>query len=152
MNYPIPLSNLSKTKLKNVVLEYLEKNKLCALATSLNNKPWSATVFFAYDNRLHLLFFSREDTRHCLNINKNPIVSVAINQDYGTTGMVKGLQFVGRAKKVSSKDLKRYYKIFRTRYTWANEFPDHTLYRITPLEIHYIDQKLFGHFYRVQVV
>ena len=148
----MPIANLSKTKLKKAVLQYLGGNKLCALATCWKDRSWSATVFFAYDNNLNLLFFSREDTRHCLNIAKNSIVSVAINQDCGSPDMIKGLQFVGQVKKVATKDLKKYYKIYRTRYAWADKFSDHTLYISKPLEIHYIDQKLFGHFYRVRVM
>lgn len=142
----------SITELKKVVLQYLSEAELCALATCWKDMSWSATVFFAFDNKCNLLFFSREDTRHGLNIAQNKAVSVAINQGWHKGKMIKGLQFVGQAEKVAKKDLKKYYKIYKSRYAWADEFPDHALYIIKPLEIHYIDQKLFGHFYRVQVL
>ena len=145
-------TRLSKTDLTQAVLKYLNNNKLMALATSWQDKSWSATVFFAYDNKLNLLFYSKEDTRHCQNIEKNPFVSVAVNQDWGTARAVKGLQLAGQAEKIAFKDHKKYYGLYKSRYPWADEFPDHTLYIIKPSEIWYIDQKLFGHFYRVRVI
>ena len=143
---------MTKAYLKKVVLQYLKKTNLCALATCWKNQSWSATVFFAYDNTFNLFFFSREDTRHCVCIAHNPIVSVAMHQGWVKGKMIQGLQFVGQAKKVAAKDLKKYDAIYKKRYPWAAEFPDHVLYMIKPREVHYIDQKRFGHFYRVRII
>ncbi len=123
-----------------------------ALGTSFKDRPWSATVFFAFDNDLNILFFSREDTRHCQNIKKNKYVSAAINQDWGKPGLVKGLQMTGIASKVSVKQQKKYFLIYSERFPWAEKFPDHSLYVIRPTEVHYIDQEFFGHFYRVKIL
>ena len=146
------ITKLSKFKIKKAVIEYLSKTQLCALATTWKDQSWSATVFFACDNKFNLLFFSKAETRHCVNIAKNWSVSVAINQGWVSGQPIQGLQLLGQTEKVLPKDLKKYYKIYKTRYSWADEFPDHTLYIIKPTEIHYIDQKLFGHFYRVRVM
>ena len=134
------------------VLKYFKGNKLMTIGTSFKDRPWSATVFFAFDEKFNILFFSREDTRHCENIKNNKFVSVAINQDWGKPGLVKGLQMAGRASKVSRDKYKSLYLIYRSRYPWADEFPDHALYTIKPTEIHYIDQEFFGHFYRVKIL
>lgn len=139
-------------KLIQKVLKYLKGNRLMALGTSFENRPWSATVFFAFDNNFNILFFSREDTRHCRNIKNNKFVSVAVNQDWGKPGLVKGLQIIGIASKISVKQKEKFFPIYNARFPWAAEFPDHSLYAIKPAEIHYIDQEFFGHFHRVKVL
>ena len=95
------------------VLKYFKGNRLMALGTSFKDRPWSATVFFAFDEKFNILFFSREDTRHCENIKNNKFVSVAINQDWGKPGLVKGLQMAGRASKVSRDKYKSAVSNFR---------------------------------------
>ncbi|TAN57328.1 hypothetical protein EPN15_04745 [Patescibacteria group bacterium] len=143
---------METTKFIKSALKYLKTNRLMALGTSFKDRPWSATVFFAFDNDFNILFFSREDTRHCQNIKKNKYVSIAINQDWGKPGLVKGLQMTGIASKVPAKQQKKYFLIYSERFPWAEEFPDHSLYIIKPAEIHYIDQEFFGHFYRVKIL
>ena len=102
-----------KIKVKKA-LEYLEKNRLMALATSENNKSWSATVFFAYDNKCNILFFSCEDSKHCKQIKKNKNVSLVVNHTWKQKGGgINGLQIVGEASKVSNKDYSRCYKIYK---------------------------------------
>ena len=139
-------------KLIQKVLKYYKGNRLIALGTSFKNRPWSATVFFAFDNNFNVLFFSREDTRHCQNIKKNKYVSAAINQDWGKPGFIKGVQMTGIASKIPKKQRAKFYALYCARFPWANEFPDHSLYIIKPAEIHYIDQKFFGHFHRVKIL
>ena len=146
--------NVSKTQAKKRLLRFLGKNRLMALATSNQNKPWSATVFFAFDRKYNLIFFSRQDTKHCKHIRINPNVSAAINHEWrDTQGNIRGLQITGRVSRVSHKDFRKQYAVFEKRFPWAESFAnDHVLYLIRPREIWYIDEKLFGHFYRVRVV
>jgi uncharacterized protein YhbP (UPF0306 family) len=140
-------------KYRTNILKFLSKNRLMSLATVAGNKPWAATAFFAYDKNCNILFYSREDTKHCRDIAKNQNVAVTFNQWNGTPNSIKGLQIVGRASKIpiSSSSFSSLYSIYRTRYPWAEKFKsDHTLYVIRPKEIYYIDQALFGHFFRVR--
>ncbi len=142
-----------KQKLK-AVFEYLKKNRLISLATIAGNKAWSATVFFAYDKKINILFYSRPDTRHCLQIKKNKNVSLVINHTWNQKGGgINGLQIVGEARAISQKEYSKYYKIYKKRMNWADDFKsDHRLYIIRPKEIWLIDEKLTGHFHRVKVI
>ncbi|MBI2623781.1 MAG: pyridoxamine 5'-phosphate oxidase family protein [Candidatus Liptonbacteria bacterium] len=134
------------------IIKFLSKNRLMSLATSLRNKTWAATVFFAYDANCNLFFFSNPRTKHCKDIARNPHVAVTFNQYTGKPNSIKGLQIIGRASKVPRKNLAGAYARYRARYRWADKFAsDHALYVIRPAKIHYIDQKLFGHFFRVRV-
>ena len=149
----MPKQTLSKEAKLAKVLEYLHKNRLMALATSSVNKPWLATVFFAFDEGLVLYFFSREDSKHCKNIKKNPSVAVAVNHAWrNADGTIRGLQMPGRAEHVSEKEYSAAYALYKKRFRWADDFAfDHVLYRIKPIEIWYIDEQLFDHFNRVRV-
>ena len=144
---------ISKQKMTARALAYLKRNRLMTLATSSRNTPWAATVFYAYDAHCNIYFYSREDTKHCRQIAKNPSVGMVINHDWQQRdGSIRGMQIVGRAAKVPRKEYAHSYAHYRTRFPWADEFAaDHILYRVTPREIWYIDEKLFGHFERVKV-
>ena len=148
------VKKISKKKKIAKVLAYLGTNRLMTLGTAGNKKSWAATVFFAYDKKLHIFFYSREDTRHCQHIKQNPYVSVVINHNWKEKGgFIKGLQMTGRAVRVSSKEYKRVYALYKSRFGWADDFSaDHRLYSIKPKEVWYIDQKFFGHFSRVKVL
>ena len=138
-------------KHKKQVFIFLAKSKLMVLGTSYKDKPWGATVFFACDKNLNFFFFSSPQTRHCHNIRQNPYVSAVVHGDWKGRGSLRGVQLSGRAARVGRKDLRRFYKIFRSRFPWADKFSDHVLYKIKPREAYYIDYKFFGHFSRVRV-
>ena len=145
------MKRVSKRAIIKKIFEYLGKNRLMTLGTATNNKPWATTVFYAFDKKFNLIFYSRSDTKHCQHIKINPYVAVVINHHWrDADGTIKGLQITGRASKVSTRDYPRIYALYKKRFKWAEDFAsDHIFYLIKPIEIWYIDQKLFGHFNRV---
>ena len=59
---------------------------------------------------------------------------------------------IGRASRVPRSNYPRYYRMYKSRFSWADDFAaDHVLFVVKPIEIWYIDEKLFGHFYRVRI-
>jgi len=133
---------MDKDQLKKLILEYLSRNKLMSLATSFKDTPWAATVFFNFDQGLNIYFISRPQRRHSLEILKNPIVAITINQDFGTPGKIRGLQVQGMAK--VSEDKKELDDFVR-RHPWATRFLDsHKLFKITPTFMRYLDDERFG--------
>lgn len=144
---------MDKNKLKAAVLEYLAKNKLMTVATSVQDQPWAATVFFAFEPDLSLIFMSKESTKHGQNIKQNPHVSVAINQDWGKPGLVKGVQLLGEAEVVAQNQFEAYLTKFLERYPWAERFREnHAVFLIKPIELYYLDHELLGHFNRERVI
>lgn len=144
---------MDKNKVKTAVLSYLAKNKLMSLATSVQDQPWAATVFFAFDEEFNLFFMSKESTKHGQNIKQNPRVAVTINQDWGKPGFVKGIQCMGEVSIVSQDQFDKHYAFFLKRYPWASRFKEgHAVFIIKPKELYYLDHELFGHFHRVQII
>ncbi len=127
--------------LRALILKYLAKNCLMTIATSKDDKPWAATVFFAYDNDLNLYFLSAP-TRKTFNILANPQVAAVIDRDQPGRGKVRGIQLEGQAVKVTNQSQ---LAIFSSRYPWASQYlKDHHLFMITPSKIIYLDDEQFG--------
>ena len=87
---------------KKEIINHLEKYKLMSVGTYFR-LPWSAPVYYLFDEDFNLYFVSNPKTKHCQNISKNPKVSVVIadpNQD--PKGNKVGFQARGVAKKVTS--------------------------------------------------
>lgn len=105
------------TDLRKLVTGYLEEAKLMQIATAKNNKPWVATVWFAYDSELNLYFISRRSRRHSIEINDNPNIAGAIAKPHDTLGVkTRGIQFEGKASEVPVLELPKAFRIFTKRF------------------------------------
>jgi uncharacterized protein YhbP (UPF0306 family) len=62
---------------KKEILNFLSKHKLMSLGT-YHKTPWSAWVYYLFDDDLNIYFVTNPKTKHGQNIAKNPKVSIAI--------------------------------------------------------------------------
>jgi uncharacterized protein YhbP (UPF0306 family) len=92
---------MADEELRQRILRYLETHNTMTLATSTEDVPWAATVFYASDE-LRLYFFSAPDSRHCQNLAANPRVAVTIQEDYKDWQKIKGIQLEGNVSMVDS--------------------------------------------------
>lgn len=101
---------------KKNILDYLAKYKLVSVGTYYK-LPWAANVYYLFDNELNLYFVSSPKTKHCVNIEKNPKVSVTIaDSAQDPNGKKKGFQGRGIAKQVTSvSELKDIIKSWNKR-------------------------------------
>lgn len=130
---------MTDAELKKLILKYLGKNRLMTIATSFEDSPWAATLFFANDSDLNLYFLSEVNTRKIQNILKNPRVSVTLDREQPDPGIVKGIQLEGET--VESSDP----SIFLARHPWAkNYLKTSKVFKIKPSKIIYLDDEKFG--------
>ena len=61
------------------VQKYLQQYSTLTLATSQDDKPWAATVFFVSDSDLNLYFVSDYRTHHGGDMAQNSRVAATIN-------------------------------------------------------------------------
>lgn len=101
---------------KQEILKFLESRKLMSVGTYYK-LPWAASVYYLFDDNFNLYFVSSPKTKHCINISKNPKVSVTIaNSEQDTEGKKQGFQARGLAKKVTSvSEIKEVIKIWNKR-------------------------------------
>ena len=87
----------SDAKLNKSISGILEKSILCSIATlGENNTSYIHTAYFAFSDKLDLYFLSDPNTQHCLNIEKNPSVAVAVSDSRQIWQEPKqGLQLLG---------------------------------------------------------
>ncbi len=132
------------------------------LATSSDNKPWAATVFFAADKNLNLYFVSDHRTRHGCDMTTNERVAATVNPEVDNWHDVRGVQIEGRVEVVAGagrlKALALYLKKFpqidalyakpkgEHEETIAKRLQAANFYRIQPDLIRVIDnQQGFGY-------
>ena len=81
-------------------IEYLNRHSVLCLASTRDNQPWVAPVFYAvWQNSL--LFLSAPHTRHCKNLELNPLASGSIQEDYANWKNIKGIQLEGRVERIA---------------------------------------------------
>lgn len=112
--------------------------------------PWIATVFYTFDDNLHLYFLSDPSTLHCKQIAQNNKVAVAIaNSSQNINKPKRGLQIYGIAEQLSSvekvtqalKMWKQYLHVRDPKLTY--KAVKNSMYRIAPKRIKLFDQELF---------
>ena len=86
---------------KELIIKYLDEALVMQVATSVNDRPWCCTVYFAVDNAHHLYWISLPDREHSQDISRNPYVggAIALPAEYGKS--VRGIQFRGSARQVT---------------------------------------------------
>lgn len=116
-----------KKKLRKHVVDYLKEAKLMQIATSKNNKPWVATVWYVHDDELNLYFISRRSTRHSLEIRDNTNVAGAIVKPHvkGSGEKVIGLQFEGTSHDITDEPdvLKKVHELYLAKHSLAEDIP-----------------------------
>jgi len=93
---------LNQDELKKKVIEFLEENKICTLATCSNNIPRSTPV--RYRSKDLTIYILTEGGMKVKNIRENPDVSVSLYGDYSGFQSVKGLQIWGKAEIINPED------------------------------------------------
>lgn len=137
---------------KKLIKEYLKKAKLMQVATVKDNQPWACSVYFAFDNSLHLYWISRPTRRHSEEIKNNEKVAGTIVLPHTHGDKVRGLQFQGIAKELKDKKeatlaMKYYAKRFPLSAKKVNDIvtkkDSHVCYCITPTVIVLFDELNF---------
>ena len=95
---------------------FVDEIATLTLATTGDDRPWAATVFFAADKKFNLFFVSDHRTRHGRETAANDRVAATINPDVDNWNDVRGLQLEGRVEIVRgagrAKALALYLKKF----------------------------------------
>lgn len=120
---------------------FLSKHHLLSLATAAENRPQSASLFYAYDegNRAFIVA-SEEKTEHIQNVMLNDMVSGTVALETDEVGKIEGIQFKARMYKVSQKEGGIYFK----RFPYARVM-NPQLWRIELIDVKLTDNRLgFG--------
>ena len=89
-------AKLTDEELKKKIEQFLDENRICALATCADNVPRSTPV--RYRSKGLSIYIITEGGGKIRNIMKNPSVSVSLFGEYSGFQSVKGLQVWGNAE------------------------------------------------------
>ena len=82
------------------VKSVLDSVPAMTLATSADDHPWAADIYFAA-NGYQLIFFSSPASRHSLNLVANPSCAATVHPSAATWREIKGLQMEGTAESLT---------------------------------------------------
>lgn len=137
----------NKLKIKELVIEVLEKGYLMSLAT-YDESVWVADVIYIFDEDLNIYWMSDPEARHSVAIIKNNKVAGTItNSGQGQDN--EGIQFSGIAEKIEGDRYDLVVKHFAKR---KKEIPlenedvlqGDSWYILRPDNVELIYEKLFG--------
>ena len=92
---------------------FLSKHHLLSLATSADNTPQSASLFYAYDSeRIAFVVASDTKTEHIQNVLRNENVSGTVALETDEVGKIEGIQFKAKMQMLTHKEGELYFKAF----------------------------------------
>ncbi len=120
---------------------FLAKHHLLSLATSADNVPQSASLFYAYESeKVAFIVASDPKTEHIHNVLRNDIVSGTVALETDEVGKIEGIQFKAKMYSLSHKEGALYFKVYPFAKAMNPE-----LWRIELLRIKLTDNRLgFG--------
>jgi uncharacterized protein YhbP (UPF0306 family) len=95
---------MQSARYPDLVREIVTENHYLSLATTDGDEPWVAPVEYAFDEHLNLYFVSLTTSRHARQLERNPVVAVAIFDSRQPAFTGKGVQIRGRATKHSDTE------------------------------------------------
>ena len=136
-----------------------------SIATSLEEQPWVAPVFYATDKLFNFYFISAKDALHCLHIEQNSKVAISIYNSQEPPEIVDGVQIAGFAEMLTSRNLKQAIEIvYRKRFPDPEERARHSkstedflnisrrrLFQVTPTHIYTLDLSVAESDSRIEV-
>lgn len=103
-----------------LIVEFLQAQTVLTYATSIENEPYCATCFYAYDEEHGMLIFkSSEETLHVQQGLLNHRVAGSVLPDKLQTGKVKGIQFKGQFGVPPEDKLSDLKKTYYKKYPFA---------------------------------
>ena len=144
------------TSLREKTLAYLSDRNVMTLATIGPQGLWAAAVFYVNDG-FTLYFLSAPTSRHSLNIEAQPTISAAIQEDYKDWREIKGIQLEGEARRIEGAEqaaaISRYglkFPIVGNLATAPAEIVKAmsriAWYKVVPTRLYFIDNSLgLGH-------
>jgi hypothetical protein len=110
--------------MEDKIWKFIADNKVFTLATSVDNNPYCASCFYAYDAVSNTLVFSSDEhTKHIKQAVQNKQVSGTINTELTTVAKIKGIQFTGVFINPTKEEAKELYSTYYEKFPFARAKP-----------------------------
>jgi uncharacterized protein YhbP (UPF0306 family) len=106
------------------IIEYINKNKVLTIATSIDNQPYCAICFYVFDEENNVLIFLSDDvTRHISEALKNNLVAGTITTKVTTVAKIQGIQFTGEFINPNETEAANFYEKYYSKFLFAKAKP-----------------------------
>jgi general stress protein 26 len=145
---------ISREDLEHLILDLLEGESVCVIATCHENIPRASTVeFFPLGTKLYIL---TEGGKKVENISENPRVCIAIHAPFSGWNSVRGVQITGTAEIAGkgSREFQEGLEAYCNRRGLGHcTLPaSMTVIKVTPIRIEYVDTSLEKRGYNVRQI
>ena len=128
---------------RNRIEAFLAAHTTLSLATvDKEGHPHAASLFYAQDEALSIVFVSEPAVLHSRNVAAQPRVSATIAEDHQSWREIQGVQLEGVCELLSGEASQAARKVYLARFPFITENPqlstriaDSGLYRIRPFWI-----------------
>jgi len=108
---------INDTPMDERMVRFLKKHHVLTLATSVDNQPYCANLFYAWLEELQaFVFTSSLSTKHACDALSHPEVAGSVVLESKTVGKLQGVQLTGRMYRpegeLAAKAKKRYLRRF----------------------------------------
>ena len=111
--------------MENKIAEYISQNKVLTLATSVNDIPYCANCYYAYDKETQvLIFLSNDSTFHIKEAIKNNLVAGTIQNGVTEVSKIQGIQFKGNFIEPVNNQIQEFYDIYYKNFPFAKEITE----------------------------
>jgi uncharacterized protein YhbP (UPF0306 family) len=102
------------------IADFLCEHHVLTLASSVNDNPWCASLFYVYMAGERLLAFTSEmHTRHVKEMMENTLVAGSVVLETKRIGILRGVQFQGRVRKPAGLLAERARHAYLKRFPYA---------------------------------
>ncbi|HSN76423.1 MAG TPA: pyridoxamine 5'-phosphate oxidase family protein [Anaerolineae bacterium] len=112
--------------LRDRIHAFLAAHNTMTLATvDVDGVPQAAAVFYAADEALNLIFVSSPNSRHSVNLARQPLVAATIHSDNQAWQTIQGVQVEGTAHMVDgAAELVRAVQVYVRRFEFLRGLLD----------------------------
>ncbi len=129
------------------IQRFMEAHTTLSLATlSPDGRPHAASLFFAEDENLSMIFVSEPSVLHSRNIESHPLVSATIAADQQDWRSIRGVQLAGECGLLQEADVQAAWAVYTAKFPFIvrdeplnRRLRASGFYRIRPTWIRLID-------------
>ena len=107
---------MKQKELNEIAKNIIKENIYLTLATTKDNLPWSAPLFYAIDKKCTFYFISQLDSLHTKHLLKNPAIAFSIFDSHQKEGRGNGVQGSGKAYLLPDEDIREALKWYHTTF------------------------------------
>lgn len=117
------MGSLDNAELRVQVADYLRDHHTMTIATAGEggNTPHAASVFYAVDDELRLVFLSKTDSVHGSHIGAAAPVAVTVTEQYDDWEKIQGVQLWGQARLLTGTARAGAFTVYLRRFPFVRD-------------------------------